>query len=226
MARLRARIASITLADAHKVGDRGKVDAFGLFTNLGVWGLPAQREFSVIACAEQVSAGKNAVAIWLRTPNRTLTRVGHGNFTHPKQGDPSSVIAHRIHLQFAKTGVHQIGMTLGDADTPRNAIWFLLKVYELPWPALPTGQQLKSILADPTTIKSARAVLECGKCKSTYVFEIRLDPDALPTDKSLPFPTSGVFRCPKCGTEHPLRDVEGQMRSQLGRQLHPTQSQV
>lgn len=217
MAPLRPKVAFVTAADAHKVGDRAKVDALGLFTTLGVWGVPAQRECSLIIGVDDLPAGNTPFSVWLRSPGGRSTQVGAGTITRVGGPGNRTLLAHRIHLVLARTGSYGLGVSLGSHKTPRNAAWFPLVVHDLPWPERPSPDRLAAALADPTTIKAVRVVLECRKCHRKYTFEIQLDPNAKLSRGSLPFPPDGTFRCPACDSVHHLRDVEGQLRSQLGR---------
>lgn len=204
-------VASLVLADSHKAGANGKIDAFGLFNTVFVWALPTSRECSFIVGLENVPAGPLELRLWLRRPGKDAKTVGRIDATSSQESH-SVMIAHRIPLQIAQLGRLRVGISVGDG----RVAWTPLLIEERPWPELPTGEALTRLLADPHAIKAARVELQCGKCHTKYVFEIHADPAAKPPKGVRRFPEDGKFRCPKCGTLHHLRDLEGRLRAQIG----------
>lgn len=198
------------------MGEAGKIDCFGMFDILGLWATPARRECSVAFGLKNIPVGEIQISFWLRVAGKKAQRIGFGNLKTKAPGH-SQILANRIRLAVEQFGTHQIGVAVGNVLSGKNALWIPLLVRELPWPSLPTGQELEKRLSDPHSIKSGRAVLKCEKCKTEYIFQINLDPEAPMPDGSLPFPGDGLFVCPSCRTTHHLKDVEGLVRSQLGK---------
>lgn len=212
-----AAIAFVLPADAHKRGQASKIDAFGLFTKVGVWALPATRDFSLIVGIDRLPLGESTLAIWHRPPTGKFARLGHGDITHRDESAASSIVAHRVSLRIEAAGSHRLVAGLGRGIPRPSGAGFNLWVHELPWPEVLSGTDLERALADPSTLKGGRAVLECDGCNRKYTFEVYLDPNTSLGKGSLPFPESGVFICPKDGSKHHVRDIEGQIRNTLGR---------
>ncbi len=204
------------LADAHKVGERGKIDCYGVFDVVGVWATPATRECSIVFGVQNVPAGTTKLSLWLRTPGQKAVQLGTASI-QAKDAARSIINAARIQLLFTQFGPYELGVAAGETSVPRHALWIPLAASSLPWPSFPTGEELQKLLADPHTIKTARVQLTCNKCRTNYVFQVSLDP-AKPLERGvLPFPGDGLFTCPKCRTIHQLKDLEGQLRAQVGR---------
>jgi hypothetical protein len=216
MAAKRPRITFVVLADAHKVGERGKVDCFGIFSEVGVWGLPANRECSVVYGLTNVQPGPIHMSLWLKSGQEKATRVSYGKVEF-EQSTHAATFANRIPLQITQLGPHMVGLTLDSHETPQRPVWIPFFVNQLPWPEQLSKSHLALALADAHTVKAATATLTCQKCETKYTFAVTLDPNATLPRGHLAFPESGSFKCRKCGTVHFLRDVEGQLRSQLGR---------
>jgi hypothetical protein len=175
MAPRRSRILYAILADDHKQGDRGKVDALGIFTRIEGWATPFSRECSVVLGIDDTKAGDTPISFWLRrrgSSRRQLAR-GHINFSEARA---IATIGYRIAVPILRFGHHEMGVTLGNRPGTANTVWVPFYVHELPWPTLPSGRALRVALADPHTMKSARILLECRSCGKAYIFQKNLDP--------------------------------------------------
>jgi hypothetical protein len=208
------RVSFVVPADTHKIGAQSKVDCFGVFTTMGVWGLPALRECSVVFGLNNVPAGETTLSLWLRPSGRDVHRLADMKLESPASV-VSTVNAFRAPFSLKASGAHDIGVGVGKSSL--KAGWATVFINVLPWPELPQGVELARALADPHTIKSTRAVVGCQNCSAEYIFQVNLDPSVPLPKGSLAFPTDGRFACKKCKTIHHLRDIEGQLRFQLGR---------
>lgn len=213
-----SHIAFAFLADAHKMTTHGKKDAIGIFTHLGVFALPATREFSIVLGVTEVAEGTYPLSFWLRHGRRRARKVAVGTLNSTVDAI-ATVLAERIKLSIDTLGGHSIGVCLGSGPHPTHAYWTPLHVEKLPWPEQPSGSELSRLLKDSSVIRGARAELVCNKCRKKYVFEVDLDPAKKPRRGVLRFPPDGQFECRTCGQVHFLKDVEGQVRSQLGKSL-------
>lgn len=216
MATKRTKPIFVILADGHKVGDRGKIDCYGIFTSMGVWALPAARECSIAFSIRNVPKGNSTLSFWFRKSGQKAKRITNAKM-HSTEAVQAGNYAHRIKLDITETGNLEFGLSVGRRLTGHNAFWTPLLVHTLPWPELPVGDDLHAILDDPHSIKSVRANLTCDKCQSEFTFQKDLDPSAELDKKSLPFPKNGVFRCTTCRKRHDLKDIEGQVLTQLGK---------
>lgn len=207
------RVTGILFADAHKSGQRNKYDCFGMFTAMGVYGVPAKKEFSLIFRVDNPVLGDAPIGVFVGGPGETPKRVGAGVLGVSRADGVPAIAAHRLNLKLKKTGIYRVGITVG--QTSRPSLWVNLVVDLWDWPQLPSGDVLTQALADPNTVKVARAALRCGGCKESYVFEVRLDPESKLSKGAMAFPASGRFRCPKCRRIHHLKDVEGTLLSRL-----------
>ena len=215
MAQSRTRVALVATADAHKVGERGKVDAFGLFSLLGIWGTPTQRACAVVAAFDNVPAGTTNFQIWIRNPRGKIVKIAKGHFKRTTPSLARAYTAQQIPFPISLPGLHHIGVSLGKGKTASRAAWTPLRISIMPWPRPIDGDLLRSFLDDPHSVKTARAIVSCKKCKRTYTFEAHIDPSAKPGKGALQFPADGVFHCKRCSTPLFLKDLEGQVRTQL-----------
>lgn len=207
------------LADAHKESAFGKTDAFGIFDVVNLWATPATRECSFVFGVRNLPPEGVHISCWMRI-------LGAGRKAHKiadaeiktSTASLSATSGFRLPLAISKVGLHEVGISIGHELGHGHALWIPLQVILLPWPAQPGGDDLRKLLADPHSIKSGRAVVVCRKCKSTYTFQVNLDPNAPIAADALPFPENGEYRCEKCNSVHYLKDIEGNLRSQLGRQ--------
>jgi hypothetical protein len=213
---MKSKVTFAVLADAHKVGDRGKVDCYGIFSRLGVWALPANRECSIVVGLAKIGEGPHEKVLWLRHGKDKSQRIGKIGL-NAKEPVPSVVISTRIQFQIKHIGEHALGVSDGKQDSPSGAFWIPFNVHKLPWPEPLSGEALANALADTHSIARVGAEITCKKCQSRYKFEVVLDPKAKLSRGAKPFPASGKFRCSKCNQIHFLKDIEGQVRTQLGR---------
>jgi hypothetical protein len=210
----------VVLADAHKRGEAGKVDLYGIFSTLRVWGVPTQRECSIAIGLKDVTPGVISLTMWLRKHGRKAAQVGNAQLQIRKtdgndEGRTCLVVAERIAIPIADVGDFEIGVSVGQQIRGGRAYWCPVVFDKLPWPILPEGVALERALRRPEVLKSVRAHVVCNKCKTEYVFQINLDPAAERDEGVRNFPKSGVFTCGKCKTKHHLRDIEGQALAQL-----------
>lgn len=213
------QISFAVLADAHKDAGNGKIDCFGIFDNVGLWAAPATRECSVVFGIRDIPAGPLEVSHWLRVQHagRKAIKIlqGHLNL---ESATRSVIVATRIPLSIERVVPYELGVAIGEELRGQNALWIPLETKLFPWPAPLGKEELAKVLADPKSIKSARALLICSSCKNQYIFQINLDSASpIPAD-ARSFPETGEFRCPECSTVHHLKDIEGQLRAQLGKQ--------
>ena len=212
------RLAFAVLADTHKQSDSGKVDCFGLFDTVRVWATPATRECSLAIGLADVLPGLTQLAVWLRKGKQRPQKMASMSL-ESTDSTHSAILAQRLHLVLKTPGRHEVGVQIGT----KPILWIPLAVVLEEWPTALDGERLRQALADPNTLKAARAILTCRSCESSFVFEVHLNPEAPLSKGALAFPPKGVFRCPKCETVHHLRDIEGQLRSQLGKVAGPAQ---
>lgn len=211
------RVVYAILSDSHKQGVNAKIDAFGLFSWINVWGLPATRECSITIGLRDVPPGTTRFRLWHKAPGAEPKDIGHGDVATNERA-AGLIMAERIPLRFTTSGVHQIGVGL-DGGSARSIHWTPVEVRAQELAPHPAGADLAKLLADPHSIKSLRAELLCKKCSTRHVFELHLDPSAPLSRGTHAFPPSGRFKCPRCGSTHYTRDLEGQLRSHLGRRV-------
>lgn len=205
-------VSFLFLADGHRDAERGKVDAQGIFNQLGVWAVPTSRDFSVVLGLSDIPAGTHEFAILLEPPRGEAVELTTMRLRAPTDS-PGLVSGHRVSARIEKMGSYKIAVRYRGGL--RNSAYLRLMVVEKKWPVLPTGIELRKVLARPNIIRAARAVLTCPQCKTEYIFQVNLDPgDPLPKE-AMPFPPSGKFECPECGQIHYTKDTEGQVTSQL-----------
>lgn len=216
MATQRPKPIFAVLADGHKIGNRGKVDCYGIFSSVGVWALPATRECSIAFGIKNVPKGKTPFTFWIRKSGQRARHMADGEM-HTSEAIPVSTYADRIKLQLREVGNLEVGLAVGKRLSGHNAFWIPLSVHTLPWPELPVGSDLQNILDNPQSIKSVRAKLKCDKCESEYIFQVNLDATAKLSNEVRSLPKNGVFNCTKCNKRHELKDVEGQILTQLGK---------
>ncbi len=209
------KVAFAILADSHKAGAGGKLDAQGIFDTLFVWGTPATRECSLIFSLSNIPSGTTELTFWLRGPSKKSKVIGKAKLS-ASASSHSLIIGERLRFSLSEVGAFQVGVALA-GDTERSIRWLPMLVQLQPWVELPTGSELAALLAESQAIKALRAELRCGKCASRYQFELQVDQSRPLTKGALPFPKDGKFKCPKCRTIHHLRDVEGRLRSHIGR---------
>lgn len=204
------------LADSHKTGPTGKVDAYGIFDKVFIWATPATREHSLVIRVSNLRSGQNSFDVIFETPSKKRVEVAAGNLNSETTSDETGISAIRIPLAFSEIGQHKLGIGFVDGSE-RSRFWIPLYVAELPWPPLPTGDELASLLKDPLSIKVVRAEISCPKCNTKHTFESYLDLGAKPSRGAKLFPASGRYKCLKCSSVIELRDIEGQLRSHLGK---------
>ena len=207
------RVTTAVLADNHRKSD-GKVDCLGLIAGVGIWAVPATREYSLAIGFADLPGGPQEYSVWLRRGRQRAERLSDGQL-ETKVPLSAAIGAVRVAMKFNATGSYEIGVRVGQ----RRTFWVPFGVALRPWPELPKGKTLERALADPNTIKTARVQVECRKCGAKYVFEVKLDPNAELAEDARPFPETGELRCRECRTLHHLKDIEGQTRAQLGKQF-------
>lgn len=210
------RVSFAFFSDAHKIGATGKLDCFGIFDTLRVWAVPATREFSIIAGFENLPEGETTFEVLLRG-KRPERKVGT-MIVLAKQSVANVIAGERIKLTIRDIGQQEIGIKVADGRAAR-VLWLPLMVSKLPWPVLPSGEELKRILLDPRSIKAARAEFLCAKCDFKHLLEIQLDPDKPLSRGTSSFPADGKLKCGKCKTIQYVRDIEGQLLSHLGKPM-------
>lgn len=213
------KISFIVLSDNHRSDERGKIDCFGIFNIMNVWATPAHREFSFVFGLSDLSNNEE-MKIWLRDPNDKVIELATLKISQQdidKTALFNIISARRFSVSLNSIGRHEVGMGLSKSPKDINIHWVPLLVNLLPWPSIPNGDELTKILKDPHAIKASRAIVSCKRCKTEYIFEINLIPGATLSEGALPFPPNGTFSCTHCSMMHYLRDIEGQVRSQLGR---------
>lgn len=205
------RVNFVLLADSHRTGKHGKIDSFGIFTNINIWAIPAIREFSIVFGIENVPAKRTIITVLLKKNEGRSRKIATGEMASgtPKVG---SVTGLRITWTFKSTGKYKAGIRVG-----KKHFWLPFQVTKQPWPERLTGKELASALADPNTSKVAQVQFTCRKCGRKHRFEVHLSPHAKRSKGSADFPPDGKFKCPKCKTIHHLKDFEGQLLSNLGR---------
>ncbi len=210
------RVTFALLADGHKMGERGKVDCFGIFNSLGVWAVPARRECSVAFGIKDIPRGRLTLSFWLRRKGQKPRPLAKGDLTTDSPTHAANY-ANRIPLVISGLRAHEVGVCIGATIRRDNVLWTPLFIDMLPWPALPKGSRLQRALRDPQGLKAAKAVLKCTKCGIEYIFQANLDPDMLLDKGARPFPPDGKFKCPECDTVHHLKDIEGQALAHLAK---------
>jgi len=216
MTRSTSKVTFVVISDSHKIVANNKVDAVGIFDSFLIWATPATREFSVTVGFENLPVGTTELIIWKRVKGkaRQVAQVVASSDSPQRL----AISAQRLRLKISDLLDHEIGVGFRDAGA-RTIKWLPVAIKLQPWIELPTGDALKKLLSDPHAIRGLRAEVICDKCKpaSKYIFEINADP-AVKLDRGVKrFPESGRFTCPKCQTVHQLKDIEGQLRSHIGR---------
>lgn len=211
------RVTTAFLADNHRESD-GKVDCLGLIAGVGIWAVPAAREYSLAIGFADLPGGRSEYTVWLRRGRQRAGQLADG-YVETKAPLSAAIGAVRVALKLNATGRYEIGVRVGQ----RRTFWVPFGVALRPWPKLPKGKALERALADPHTIKTGRVQIECKKCGAKYVFEVKLNPNAELAEDARPFPETGELRCRECRTLHHLKDIEGQTRAQLGKQFQPTE---
>lgn len=209
-------ISAVLLADAHKVGSTHKLDCYGLFSRVGVWSVPAPREFSVCFRAEDVRAGNYRITAWLRGLNGRATRTGYFDLL-VEEDTKQLIAAQRVGVKISQCGQLAFGLSIARSGRTnlRRISWADFVAHQLDWPVFPTGRKLAEALANPHSLKATRAEVGCRNCGSTYLFEVHLDPEGALSRGAQRFPEDGRFTCPACQTHHNLKDIEGQARSHI-----------
>lgn len=202
------------LADSHSESDQGKIDVFGVFTGVGVWATPANRNCSLVVGLRDIPAGTFEISIWLRSAGNKAEHVATGQAESP-ESEHAKAIAIQIPLQLSGVGKHEVGVTIGES-VRGDVFWVPFRVKKRKWPEPPTGDALREALDDPNVVSSARAILTCDECGTEHVLQKNLDPEEPIEPPAKPFPEDGVLRCPECGAEHHVKDIEGQVAAQLG----------
>ena len=210
------RITFMLLSDAHKIGEHGKVDSLGIFTRLFVFGLPAIRESSLCFGFDNVEKGQYYFTVWLKHGRKKAKKFSEIKMETLKSRE-AVLFAYRVPFEIEALGDHSVGISLGRTARPNRAYWIPLNVSKLPWPELPVGEALQTALLDPHVIKRVQATIVCQKCSRKYVFEALLDTSLKASRGARVFPGDGRFECQKCNHPHFLKDIEGQLRSQLGK---------
>lgn len=145
--------------------------------------------------------------------------IGRGNIKRIDKGviKGTSVLAIQIPLKFRfeSEGDYEVtGRIAGYKSTSRIP----LVVQTMPWPTF-TQREIHYLRSNPSRLPQIRATVECEKCKSPYVFqEFPIEAPELPKNVYR-FPESGEFKCEKCSTSIPLKDVQGQIRDSLKKQI-------
>ena len=217
MARVRApRLTFFTLSESHRVTEGGKVDAIGIFNTFHVWATPAVREFSLTIGVTNLPAGTSEFNVYRRIGSK-VQLIGNVRFTSEKV-QQNGIGASRFVIKIGVFKDFELGLGL-PGEGPRNIRWLPINIVRQPWVELPTGDALSRILSEPHTIKALRAEIVCEKCSARFTFEINVNPDAKRERGIRSFPEDGKFRCPKCRGIHHLKDIEGQLRSHIGKSI-------
>ena len=209
------RVIYTLLSDSHKLGAAGKFDAFGIFSWMVVWGLPATREFSFTCGILNPGTSKLSLVLLLKEPDRSIRQIATAEIG-PALGEHSITFAERVSLSLRRDGPHEIGVGVKGASE-RLIRWTPLEIRLQALRPLPSGDELASILSDPHSVKALRAEIQCKKCSARFLFEINANPSAAPSKGAIRFPESGRFQCTQCGTVLHTRDIEGQLRGHIGR---------
>lgn len=212
------KISSLFLADSFEKGNRGKVDVAGIFNQFSIWGLPASRKFSIIISISGLQKGKYTIPLSLILPSGGKKEISRLDL-EVSQKTPGIIEGHTVNVALTEQGSHKILATIEETGEKHYSI---LEVTTKAWPKLPSGKNLERALKDPNTIKAARAVFKCSKCNNEYIFQINLDPNKELDHDALHFPKDGEFKCRKCGEIHHLKDIEGQVLSQLANSASKT----
>lgn len=89
-----------------------------------------------------------------------------------------------------------------------------LNVATRPWPKL-TKKELAFLQNNPSLPHSIRMIVKCSNCPGLYTFEENVIAEEKLENGVLPFPSSGLFKCNKCGHKLQLKDIQGQLRSSI-----------
>ena len=207
------KISSLFLADSFEKGNSGKIDATGIFNQINVWGLPATRKLSIILVVNDFKKGNYSIQLSIELPNGEVKDLSRIDIDVSKK-TLGIIEGYEFNIALSEKGTYKI---IAVIEQTGESHYTLLDVLTREWPKLPTGKSLETALKDPNRIKSARAVITCGDCKTDYIFQVNLDPNEDIDDKALNFPEKGEFECKKCGNVIYTKDIEGQVLSQLAK---------
>lgn len=204
----------IFLADSHEESESGKINTQGIFNQIYVWATPTSREFSIVIGFSDVPKGLHNFKLVLVDPKGARSEIGEAGI-EAEGFVPGVVKAERVTIEFKSPGGYRIGLIPEGKQRLNRYVRFEVAMRQ--WPKMPRGEKLTRLLKAEDVIKSARVVFVCGSCKSEFTFQVNLDPKAPIPKETQEFPKDGVFECPKCGSIHHLKDVEGRLLSMLAK---------
>ena len=205
------KIVFLALADSHRIGADKKVDCFGIFSKFYVWGFPANRK---VSCILGISNFKDeaTISLFWKPPKEGRIRIGSINVKKQKERFETVVpLAGSFTISMTKTQIHYL-----EAEIEGEVFRTPLIVTRKKWPHF-TQKKVNELLKDPSVIKSAASEVSCSTCGHRYLFEVHLDKSKPISGGAQNFPEDGLLICKTCETKLYLKDIEGQMRSLLGK---------
>jgi len=192
--------------------DNGKFSAYGIFDTIFSFLFPATHKRFFLLLGFSGDPGEHKLELHLVGPDGRVL----GNTNGILKLDAPDVVANVI-FEFAKFPLPSEGRyTLSlfmDGD-------FLVEHAFSARPPVPrrerTPEEIRELLARQDVIRSANADVECHRCKSTYKFQVQLDPDAPMDEGYAPLPPGTSFVCQKCGNDIPLGQVRQNLENIVG----------
>lgn len=189
----------------------GKRTFYGIFVTIFALGLPAVHPFFNVVLGFSRGKGKFESKVVVRSPsNRELSKSS----TEFELPDENAVFYHCIeisNLQLFEIGNYKITAYLDRKKVGERSFSVLVRK-----PPEFTDEQIAELLKKENVAKSGRLELKCPKCKTTYIFQLNLDPKKPIEKPALSFPENNRFRCPNDDFEIDLTGIKATIQGTLG----------
>ena len=191
--------------------DQGKFSAVGIFDTIFSFIFPANHKQFYLLAGFTGQAGKHELELHVTGPDGRVLGTTKGLLELESEDHVSNVVFGFENFPLPVQGRYKLSLFM-DGD-------FLVE-YPFTATAPPrrerSAEEIAELVKRPDVISSANADIECNRCRSTYKFQLHLDPNASTEPGFMKLPPGDSFLCGKCGNEIPLNQVRQNLENIIG----------
>ena len=183
----------------------------GVFTTFWAWAFPCTRQCHALATVFNLP--KNKTSITVSIGKRRIKGLPSVAAATVQNSEPGANFTFSVPLTYRFKSEGMYHAVIEFKDYP-DKLLLPFEVRTKEFPSL-NKKELAFVKEKAASFPKFHANINCPGCKHVYLFEVPPHPDVPIHGGVLPFPKNGMFECVECGTEIPLRDLEGQMLTAL-----------
>lgn len=195
--------------------DGFKIDCYGLITVFWAWGFPCKRSWATAITLFDLPKGNTNLILSIK---KKYTNEPKHIIPFAIEAEPADITATAtvpLDHKFESEGYYELECSF--VDYP-NKLKIPFKVIAKEWPTF-TEEEVNFSKTETDIPKKMRANVSCEDCNHSYFFEEVYDQNE-PIDGGIHrFPESGEFECEECGHMLQLKDVQGQLRNLLKKNI-------